>query len=460
MTDLPEAAGASPPTEPAAGSPPPGPAPVFGWYIPHGPPIENQPPLGYAAGSGHVPPYGYGPSSGGGPPLGYGHPPAYWPPPGPAPYAAYPDGSLPPYAPGWYPPAPMWGPVRPPSFSKVPHAEPQPYLRLMRTVNYRWWRPVLGILAFIGSYVVAVFLVVLAFVAGGLDLNDLTRLDDLTDPGTLALANASLIVVIPTVWLAWVVHTERLGWSSSVLGRIRWRLLWRYGLLALAILGVGILISLGVGGGIGSTTGFDGREYALLLVVVLISTPLQSAAEEYLFRGYASQAISSWIPSRRTGAVLAALITATLFSLAHAPGDIFTFLDRFAFGLAASAVVWLTGGLEAAIALHAANNVVIFLVIGALGGETSSDIQTGSGTAALIVALDILVMGIYVWIVAKTRERWHPEILSRAPEPADPAAPMAPPAHPPPNWGGGPPGWAGQPSYSPQNAPGPHPGLT
>ncbi|MEJ7771891.1 MAG: CPBP family intramembrane glutamic endopeptidase [Geodermatophilaceae bacterium] len=330
----------------------------------------------------------------------------------------------------------------------------------MRTVNYRWWRPVLGILAFVGSYVVAVFLVVLAFVAGGLDLNDLTRLDDLTDPGTLALANASLIVAIPTVWLAWVVHTERLGWSSSVLGRIRWRLLWRYGLLAIAILGVGILISLGVGGGIGSTTGFDGREYALLVVVVLISTPLQSAAEEYLFRGYASQAISSWIPSRTTGAVLAALITATLFSLAHAPGDIFTFLDRFAFGLAASAVVWLTGGLEAAIALHAANNVVIFLVIGALGGETSSDIQTGSGTAALIVALDILVMGIYVWIVAKTRERWHPEILSRAAEPADPAAPMAPPAHPPPNWGGGPPGWAGQPSYSPQYAPAPHPGLT
>ena len=149
-----------------------------------------------------------------------------------------------------------------------------------------------------------------------------------------------------------------------------------------------------------------------------------------------------------------------MFSLAHAPGDIFTFLDRFAFGLAASAVVWLTGGLEAAIALHAANNVVIFLVIGALGGETSSDIQTGSGTAALIVALDILVMGIYVWIVAKTRKQWQPEILSRAAEPADPAAPMAPPARPPPNWGGGPPGWAGQPSYSPQYAPAPHPGLT
>jgi len=308
--------------------------------------------------------------------------------------------------------------VRPPSFAKVPHAEPQPYLRLMRTVNYRWWRPVLGILSFVGAYVVAVFIVTFGFVAGGFDLQDLTRLDDLTDPTVLALANASLIVAIPAVWLAWVVHTERFGWASSVVGRIRWPLLWRYGLLGLAVIGVGIVLSLAVGGGIGPTSGYDGAEFAVLLTVVVLSTPLQSAAEEYVFRGYASQAIASWIPSRTTGVVLAALITATLFSLAHAPGDVFTFLDRFAFGLAASVVVWLTGGLEAAIALHAANNVVIFLVVGALGGETSSDIQTGSGTAALIVALDVLVMGIYVWIVAKTRRRWHPELLSRASGPA------------------------------------------
>jgi len=335
----------------------------------------------------------------------------------------------------------------------------------MRTRNYRWWRPVLGILAFLGSYVVAVLIVVFAFVAAGLKLEDLTRLDDLTDPAVLALANASLIVAIPAVWLAWTVHTERLGWSSSVFGRLRWRLMWRYGLLGLAVLGVGILISLAVGGGIGPTTGFDGGEYALLLVVVVFSTPLQSAAEEYVFRGYASQALASWIPSRTTGAVLAALITATLFSLAHAPGDIFTFLDRFAFGLAASAVVWLTGGLEAAIALHAANNVVIFLVVGALGGETSSDIQTGSGTAALIVGLDVLVMSLYVWIVAKTRKRWHPEIASGAAGPVNPADPAdrsrsdASPGPAPPSWAGTPPVGAGQPSYPPpEYAPAPHSG--
>ncbi len=310
----------------------------------------------------------------------------------------------------------------------------------MRTVNYRWWRPILGLLAFIGSYLVAAVFVTFAFLATRVSV-DLTRLDDLTDPATLALANASLIVAIPAVWVAWLAHTERISWSSSVLGRIRWRLLWRYGVLAMGLLTVGILLSLLVGGGIGPSTGFDGRKFTLLAVVVVVSTPVQAAAEEFFFRGYFSQVIAAWIPARVAGAVLAALITATLFSLAHAPGDFLTFLDRFAFGLAASAVVFLTGGLEAAIAFHAANNVVIFLVVGALGGQTSSDIQGGDGTAVMVVGLDILVMGLFVWIVSATRSRWHPELLSRAIEPDHPHTGAPPPAAPGSRPGAGSPGW-------------------
>ena len=65
--------------------------------------------------------------------------------------------------------------------------------------------------------------------------------------------------------------------------------------------------------------------------------------------------------------MVAALVTAALFSARAPPPDVPTFLDRFAFGLAASAVVWLTGGLEAAIVLHAVNNVLVFVLAGALG---------------------------------------------------------------------------------------------
>ena len=41
----------------------------------------------------------------------------------------------------------------------------------------------------------------------------------------------------------------------------------------------------------------------------------------------------------RTKTPLALAVCAALFSLAHGPTDVPTFLDRFAFGLAASAVV-------------------------------------------------------------------------------------------------------------------------
>ena len=113
-------------------------------------------------------------------------------------------------------------------------------------------------------------------------------------------------------------------------------------------------------------------------MVVVLTTPLQSAAEEYLFRGYLSQAIAGWVRAPRAGAVVAAVVTAALFSLAHLPGDLPTFLDRFAFGLAASAVVWLTGGLEAAIVLHAVNNVLVFVLAGALGdGVATEEVPDG-----------------------------------------------------------------------------------
>ena len=80
--------------------------------------------------------------------------------------------------------------------------------------------------------------------------------------------------------------------------------------------------------------------------------------------------------------MVAGVLTAALFSAAHAPPDVPTFLDRFAFGLAASAVVWLTGGLEAAIVLHAVNNVLVFVLAGVLGeGVATEEVPAGHRAA-------------------------------------------------------------------------------
>jgi membrane protease YdiL (CAAX protease family) len=72
--------------------------------------------------------------------------------------------------------------------------------------------------------------------------------------------------------------------------------------------------------------------YGWLLLVVLLTTPLQSAAEEYVFRGYLSQAVAGWVGRPRTARWSPPVLTAAVFSAGHLPPDFWTFLDRFAFG--------------------------------------------------------------------------------------------------------------------------------
>jgi uncharacterized protein len=337
--------------------------------------------------------------------------------PGPGWYAQQPAGRYPPPQ-VWYPPAPAgvrWAP--PPG--TPPFDVPQPFLLAMRSRDWGWWRPVLGLLLFGAVYLVLDVLVgvlgLLGVLVSGADLGALPDLGspDLTDPWVLLVVNISLTAAIPCVWMVWAVaHGRTIGWSSSVLGRLRWRLFAPYTRYALATVGVAIVGSALLGFVLGEEfVSGPVRSFGWLLVVVLVTTPLQAAAEELFFRGYLSQTIAGWLRGPVPGALLAAVASAALFSVAHGPPDVSTFLDRFAVGLAASAVVWLTGGLEAAIALHAVNNVVVFLLAGALGdGSARADTPGGVGTVSLLIT--VLALAAYVAVVARSRARLRPELLT------------------------------------------------
>jgi membrane protease YdiL (CAAX protease family) len=294
-----------------------------------------------------------------------------------------------------------------------PHDVPQPFLLAMRSRDWGWWRPLLGLLLLGVVYVVAAVVVVLLAVATGVG-TDVAQMD-LANPVTLLVTNLSLIVAIPVVWLAWVaVHGMGRGWSSSVVARLRRRLVLPYTVMALCTLGVGLGLSLLIGFLLGGdeATG-PVPSFGWLLLVVVLTTPLQSAAEEYFFRGYLSQCIAGWVRSPRAGAVLAGVLTAALFSAAHLPPDVPTFLDRFAFGLAASAVVWLTGGLEASIALHAVNNVLVFVLAGAFGDGVDTQ-SYSSGLDPVLLLVSVLSVVAYVALVARSRGRLRPETRTAA----------------------------------------------
>jgi hypothetical protein len=300
-----------------------------------------------------------------------------------------------------------------PPLGTPPHDVRQPYLLAMRSRDWAWWRPLLGLLLLGVVYVVAATVVVFLTLLTGLGPD--FAMMDLVDPVTLLITNISLIVAVPVVWLAWITaHGMGIGWSSSVVAHLRWRLVLPYALMALGTLGAGIALSVLAGLVLGEeqVTG-PVSSFGWLLLIVVLTTPLQSAAEEYLFRGYLSQAIAGWIRSPVAGALIAGVATAALFSAAHLPGDWPTFLDRFAFGLAASAVVWLTGGLEAAIVLHAVNNVLVFLLAGVLGGGVATE-QLPAGTGVLLLLVSLLSMTGYVALVARSRRRLCPETHTAA----------------------------------------------
>ena len=189
-------------------------------------------------------------------------------------------------------------------------------------------------------------------------------------PVALLIGNLSLAALIPAAWVAVaLVHRDRIGWLSSVAGRLRWGLLARMSVLAVALVSVGLGVSFllpeeATAASQGPEPAFPGLgSFAALAAVILLTTPLQAAGEEYLFRGYLGQVLGAWVRSPWFGGV----VTSTLFALAHGQQDGWLFADRFLFGAVAWWLAVRTGGLEAPIALHAVNNVLGLLLAAAFG---------------------------------------------------------------------------------------------
>ena len=220
-----------------------------------------------------------------------------------------------------------------------------------------------------------------------------TPVSDLADtthvtPAGLAFLNIAIATFIPLAMLAtdWL-HGLSPRWLASVRPRIRWR----YLLACLAISVVALLATLLVGavlpGQAGDVSGpvnhFTTTTLQFLLVIVFL-TPLQAAGEEYVFRGYVTQAFGGVFHR----AWVAVLVPAFLFGLAHGLGQsVPVFFDRFAFGLVAGTLVIMTGGLEAGIAMHVLNNFLVYGIALAYGDMSSTLNPSGGSWWSIPVTL-------------------------------------------------------------------------
>lgn len=308
-----------------------------------------------------------------------------------------------------------------------------PYHRQAReTPAYAWWKlPVAGLLAIVLYLALTLVLVIAAAVFLAVR-DDGTTLEDWLDAtGDLDLSRLdffafdmlALAVLVPAVLLAVLAVGPRpVGYLSSVAGRLRWGWLARTAAIAFTVSGVAIGAGLAIdaAGGSDVDVSIDDRGHvALAIVLVLLLVPFQAAAEEYVFRGYLMQLVGSWTRF----AAIPVIVSVPLFVAGHAY-ELWGLVDVGLFGLTAAVLTIRTGGLEAAIAAHAANNVVLF-VLDALGVVSATD-DTGAGPVDVVpTAVSSVVL--IAWVEWSARRHGVQRTREPIPESPPPPAPMWPP---------------------------------
>jgi uncharacterized protein len=240
------------------------------------------------------------------------------------------------------------------------------YPQILRGQWYAWWRSAAGVILGLSLFLLvttvvsqALVMVFWATTAGDQPYRDyFTKAFAFELPTGMLAVNLGLATLIPIAWaLMAMIHQMRPRWLSSVQPRIRWRYL--FGCLAVAAVALNgvMLLSTTVGKPLSIQTQQD---FWAFLAVIVLTSPLQAAAEEIFFRGYLLQALGSLVARPWFGVIASSLV----FALLHGTQNVPLFVDRLAFGLLAGLLVWRTGGLEAGIAAHVINNVFAYLIAG------------------------------------------------------------------------------------------------
>lgn len=313
---------------------------------------------------------------------------------------------------------------QPPARPNALPTTPTEYHHFWRSERYRWWKGLLTLAA-----VTAVWLgfsLFIGFVVGMLTwVMDPTAEYDAnrTTPLSFLAGILSIAVLVPaSLLLAWAVTGQRPKWLTSVVGGMRWRWFWTttgvFGVLLIAYNAFGWW-----SGAYDVELGWQGGTSVVLIVGILLITPFQAAGEEYLLRGVATRAIGSWIKPRLVSALVAGAVTAVMFMSLHGAGDPWLNVFYLSFAVCASVMVWRTGGLEAALALHIVNNLVAEVAFPFMDISDIFDRSAGVAGPAVLIDIAVMVTGtVIVLLLAKRmglqREGADPTLSPSQPTPS------------------------------------------
>jgi membrane protease YdiL (CAAX protease family) len=271
-----------------------------------------------------------------------------------------------------------------------------PYHRLGAPVRRRWWRLAVPLVVFVmvqGVLAVAVALGSLLPERGVPVLGRHTQ---------LAVLFAGIGACLPLLALYLRRSGRPFGQLSSVAGRLRVR--WLATCLLVVVTPFAALAVVTVVLGRQDFVGWGA--FAPTVAVMLALVVVQAAAEEYTCRGFVLQTVGSLFATPWPGIVAQALLFAGLHGFSSVPGT----LDVFVY---AAALGWLTvrtGGLEAAIALHVAQNLMAVVIDVALPPDHVTQAATDQTIADAPwppVLAHLALTGVYVVLLERIAAWGH-----------------------------------------------------
>ena len=279
------------------------------------------------------------------------------------------------------------------AYHRLSHADP----------HTRWFSPLLegliGVAIFFGLSIMISVAIIAVEIGTDTPITNLNsnRALIMNHPAMFVLTFLTLVAIIPALYVArLVVGPKPWGLIHSVAGRLRRSLLLPYLGLSFAVYGIYYAVVLAMSGVSLPDYHYSQPsqvEFWIIVVLILLLVPVQCYAEELAYRGFMMQMIGRWVRTPWLPIVLPAVLF--MFSHAYDPWGQSTIL---AMGIYAGFLCWYTGGLEASISLHVANNVTLLLLSMVAGldpfaseGVTPVDALQGIALEGVYVVLACLI---------------------------------------------------------------------
>lgn len=219
----------------------------------------------------------------------------------------------------------------------------------------------------------------------------------------LAIGATGLVAILLLVWMT------RVPWRlllSSRRGFDRRRLV-HYGIRAALLVAAGMAtVALVAPESTGWTDFAVTGTTIALLAVTLLTVPIQSTGEELVYRSVLLPAAASWVRPVRPALALGLVVSALAFTAIHGSADPWLAGYIAVVGLSTGLMAIISGGVEAPIAFHVANNVIagVLTNLTSGGGTSTVDRSTETGGPSLLILAAVnIAMVTLVWAHERRR---------------------------------------------------------